>query len=439
MGKPSGKHLDLSKRQVIYNCLVNNNTAKEIAYLVDLDPTSVSREVKKRRTLKRGNNNDTSICVNCAKKKFCYIKKNCSRKDCSKQCVRCTTMNHCIHKVEFVCEKKIFKRFPFVCNGCDRKEICPLDKYMYYPNPADNNYRHLLVESRKGVDKTPEEFQKINDIVKNGVEQGQSIYHIAQTLEGDAKTSVSTLYRYIHNEYLTVTVHDLPKVVSLKKRVKKMPSKYEYKENKGMDRNGHLYRDWIIYQAKNRIVTFWEMDFLGVPHNSSKMILSLTIPQIQFIALYIIKNPDNDKVLKVFNELQESLGLDKFKELFEAVVTDRDCKFSNIDGFEFDDNGEKRTALFFCDSGASNQKPNIENINSQLRLYINKKADISDATQEQCYELSSHLNSRLLASLGASCPIDAFIELFGEDTLNKIHQHKVEPRSVSPRNIIKMK
>lgn len=53
MGKPSGKHLDLSKRQVIYNCLVNNNTAKEIAYLVDLDPTSVSREVKKRRTLKK--------------------------------------------------------------------------------------------------------------------------------------------------------------------------------------------------------------------------------------------------------------------------------------------------------------------------------------------------------------------------------------------------
>ena len=221
-------------------------------------------------------------------------------------------------------------------------------------------------------------------------------------------------YRYIHNEYLTVTVHDLPKVVSLKKRVKKIPSKYEYKENKGMDRTGHLYRDWIIYQAKNRIVTFWEMDFLGVPHNSSKMILSLTIPQIQFIALYIIKNPDNDKVLKVFNELQESLGLDKFKELFEAVVTDRDCKFSNINSFEFDKNGERRTALFFCDSGASNQKPNIENINSQLRLYINKKADISDATQEQCYELSSHLNSRLLSSLGASSPIDAFIELFNE-------------------------
>lgn len=161
--------------------------------------------------------------------------------------------------------------------------------------------------------------------------------------------------------------------------------------------------------------------------------------EFNFTLYHIIKNPDNDKVLKVFNELQESLGLDKFKELFEAVVTDRDCKFSNIDGFEFDDNGEKRTALFFCDSGASNQKPNIENINSQLRLYINKKADISDATQEQCYELSSHLNSRLLASLGASCPIDAFIELFGEDTLNKIHQHKVEPRSVSPRNIIKMK
>ncbi|MDY2889013.1 MAG: hypothetical protein SOU19_05530 [Candidatus Caccosoma sp.] len=169
------------------------------------------------------------------------------------------------------------------------------------------------------------------------------------------------------------------------------------------------------------------------------MILSLTIPQIQFIALYIIKNPDNDKVLQVFNQIEEELGLDLYKKIFEAIVTDRDSKFSNIQAFEYNKSKEKRTALFYCDSGASNQKPNIENINSQLRLFINKKADISDAIQEQCYELSSHLNSRLLASLGASSTVDAFIELFGEDALHKLHQRKIEPKSVSPRNIINSK
>ena len=137
--------------------------------------------------------------------------------------------------------------------------------------------------------------------------------------------------------------------------------------------------------------------------------------------------------------MQSDLGIELFKKIFEAVVTDRDSKFSNINDFEFDLNGEKRTALFFCNSGASNQKPNIENINSQLRLYIDKKADISEVTQEQCYELASHLNSRLLSSLGASSPVDAFIELFGEEALHKLHLRKIEPKNVSPKNIVTSK
>lgn len=167
------------------------------------------------------------------------------------------------------------------------------------------------------------------------------------------------------------------------------------------------------------------------------MILTLTIPQISFIMLYIIKNPDNDKVLSIMNNLEQELGIDEFKKIFEAIVTDRDCKFNNINDFEFNLNGEKRTSLFFCDSGMSNQKPNIENINSQLRLFIDKKADISNVTQDQCYELASHLNSRLLNSLGASSPVDAFIQIYGEETLSKIHQHKIEPKYVSPKHIIK--
>lgn len=437
MGKPLGKHLDRSKREVIVNGLENQLTAKEIGSLINVDATSVSREIKKRRVLKKGSFNDTSICTDCANKKACSKRGVCNRKGCKKKCLNCTTMNYCPSKVKFECKSK--ERFPFVCNGCKKKDICPLDKWMYYASTADNNYRKILHESRIGIDKTPEDFEIINKAVSEGVEKGQSLYHIAHTLEGSSKVSTSSLYRYIHNEYLIVSVHQLPKVVTLKKRKKKIPSAYEYKENKGIDRTGHLYKDWIIYQAKNRIVTYWEMDFLGVPHCSSKMILSLTIPQIEFIALYIIKNPNNEKVIDIFNEIENSLGIDIFKNLFEAVLTDRDSKFSDIEKFECSKFGEKRTSLFFCDSGRSNQKPNIENINGQLRLYIDKKADISDATQEQCYELSSHLNSRLLASLGASCPVDAFIELFGEDTLHKLHQRKIEPKNVAPKNIVKTK
>ena len=59
--KPSGKHLDLSKRQVIYNCLVNIITNSEIASSISLDHTSVFRKSQKRKSKKR-NKSDASIC-----------------------------------------------------------------------------------------------------------------------------------------------------------------------------------------------------------------------------------------------------------------------------------------------------------------------------------------------------------------------------------------
>ena len=432
----TGKHLDKSKRVVIQNALENNKTAKEIGMLVGLDPTNISREVKKRRRLKEKASKDKSFCSKCANKIACHKHNACNRTTCNLKCVGCFHMYKCNSYEEFLCDKT--NRFPFVCNGCSKKDLCPLDQYFYYGLIAESSYRKVLIESRKGINQTPDDFKKINDALIEGVAKGQSIYHIANSID-DVDVSTSTLYRYIHNDYVTIQVHDLPKTVTLKKRKKKIPSEYEYLENKGLDRTGHLYKDWIIYQVKNRIIMYWEMDFLGVPHCSKKMILAFTIPKISFILLYIIEHPDNDKVLKIIDEIEESLGTQTFNKIFEAVVTDRDCKFNDISRFEHNKNKEKRTSLFFCDSGMSNQKPNIENINSQLRLFIDKKADISDVTQEQCYELASHLNSRLLYSLGASSPCDAFVEFYGEDTLSKLHLRKIEPKNVAPKNIINKK
>ena len=105
MGKPLGKHLDRSKREVIVNCLENNCTAKEIGELVNLDPTNVSREIKKRRDLKKGNIDDTSFCVDCANKKNCHKKGNCKKVGCKNKCVRCKTMNWCPSKIIFKCNR----------------------------------------------------------------------------------------------------------------------------------------------------------------------------------------------------------------------------------------------------------------------------------------------------------------------------------------------
>jgi IS30 family transposase len=98
--------------------------------------------------------------------------------------------------------------------------------------------------------------------------------------------SVKSVYNYINNGKITVKPIDLPRSVSLKKRKTKTLSKYNYTENKNVDRTGRKYSDWLVYRRKNRIVTYWEMDFLGAHKDSEQMILVLTIPMISFTLLF---------------------------------------------------------------------------------------------------------------------------------------------------------
>ncbi len=74
MGKPSGKHLDRSKKEVIVSGLENQLTAKEIGSLIKIDATNISREIKKRRVFKKGSFNDSSVYSDCANKKVCNKK-----------------------------------------------------------------------------------------------------------------------------------------------------------------------------------------------------------------------------------------------------------------------------------------------------------------------------------------------------------------------------
>ena len=44
------------------------------------------------------------------------------------------------------------KKAPFVCNGCPNKNKCKKNRYFYYAEDANNDYRRTLVESIQGID-----------------------------------------------------------------------------------------------------------------------------------------------------------------------------------------------------------------------------------------------------------------------------------------------
>lgn len=371
------KHLTLEQRKVISNGISHNYKLKEIAEALGFDPTSISKEVRRNREA-------TTIGKNIT---------NCKRTN----------------------------RWPYVCTRCNKKynNQCFFTKYKYDVEKAQQKANFNLINSRKGIDIDFESFKQLDKIIKDGVDNKKSIYQITIENKDTISKSVTTLYRYVNNGYLTTKRTDLPYAVTYKKR--KHNKKYDYSENNKIDRTGHTYIDYLAYIHKHPGIYVWQLDFLGTIKTDNNNILSFILPNLQFVLLDLIKNPNQAKVVEFFDELEERIGTNAFIEMIPVILTDRDPNFTDIDGICFSKiTGEERCKLFFCDAYVSNQKPNVENINKQLRLFFPKGKTIDTYKKQDVKSINQTLLNRPLKSLDSYTPKDAFVNVFDEELFNKL-------------------
>lgn len=430
-----GKHITLDTRKVIATCLNKGMSAKEIASIIGVSQTTVSREIFKRRVVSQEGKlpSNQFDCLDCLHYRHCHEKKLCGRCLSKDNCKICQNMQikYCRLFTKIQC--KIHTRFPFVCNGCNKRISCQYAHYSYFPETAQKNYEEVLVKSRKGLNATMEEFNDINEKTTNGVHNGQSIYHIVNAYRFNV--SYKTVYSWINKGLMDIKRMDLPCAVTFKPR-KTKKKEYEYKENNHIDRSGRMYSDWCNYRIKNNILRYFQMDFLGAPKKSKQMILVLVEPNIHFVLLYPFERKPSSKVSNIFDRIQKDIGIEAFKKLFTAILTDRDSLFSDFLSLETSPtNGEERTKLFYCDPTASNQKGSVENTNKQLRVIFGKKTTLSNITLGQCQEFASHLNSRPLASLGGATPCQLFISIFGTKLLHALGLKEMDSKDVKLRPI----
>lgn len=370
----NGKHLNIDKRMVIASGIGKRLKLKEIAELIGVDPTTVSKELKRNR------------------KKFNNLTAKCNK----------------------------LSRFPYVCNGCKNKyAVCGYGKYEYYAKSAQAKADNKLVVNRCGISLSEKQLKALDTAVKEGIKDKKSIYDIVTSLK-DIDISVSTVYRYINKKYLTTSRMDLPYAVTYKKR-KKANKKYDYKENTKFSRNNRTYLDFLVYKNSHPGLFHAQMDFLGAIKTSSTNILTLSITELHFVLLYKLKKFSYKDVMMVFNELEDRLGVNDFKRIFPYILTDRDPLFSNFEALEFSySTGEERTHIFYCDAFCSAQKGNVENMNKQLRMFFPKKESIDNYSKEDIKMINMKLNQRRLPSLSGECPQDAFIKVYGLETFNKL-------------------
>ena len=368
----------MDDRKKISNMICHRAKCKEIAAEIGCDPTTISKEIKKNRIISKPakNVNDKTLC------------------------------------------KKLDK-FPFVCLDCPNKyKYCVLTQLKYDAEIAQKKYEYKLHESRKGINLTKEEHERLNVELKQGLIDKKSIYSIVHDSKIDI--SVPTVYRYIQEKKVDISKMDLPYAVTYKKR-KKANKKYEYPGNNKIDRNNRTFIDYLAYKKSHINELGSQMDFLGSIKSDRKSILVIIIPEIHFPFLFIIEDKNASKVTEVFNEIEAKIGYEKFCEIFPSILTDRDPCFSDIKGIEFSKEcGAQRTYLFFCDAFKSNQKASVENMNKQIRKFFPKGSSVDDYVQEQILEINKSIVETKIFSLDGNSPKEAFAKLYGLGTYEKL-------------------
>lgn len=420
-----GKHLTLEERDTILIELKQGTSLKEIAQKISKDPTSISKEIKKHRYVKQMKRGDFShpFCYICAKKKDCKKRNLCSTV-CKDQCRRCTATDPTVICNEFVKEQcKRINRFPYVCNGCSRIGTCRLNHYHYDPKIAQEEYRDSLVSSRTEIDCSEDSFKHLDEIISNGIRKGKSIYAILLN-HPEIKISERTIYRYVSSRYLQVKDHDLRNKVKMKPR---KAYKYRDKIKKEVQaiRDGRTYEDYIKFLAENRQAYVPQLDLVIGQSSDNQYLMTLIFPFSNFMIGILIPDKKSSTVVSAFDSIQDKIGIENFKKIFPAILTDRGREFIGVNEIENDKNGETRTKIFYCDAYNSSQKAEIERNHELFRYYYSSGESLNKATQDEIDLIFSHINSYNRELKGGKTPYEIFEFIFGKEILDLLHIKKI--------------
>lgn len=409
------KHFTYEDRIQIESLLKQHESFKQISIIVGKSPSSISREIK--RNLVISNKSAVGRIANrCIHRKSCAIIQLCeSAPNCLRRCSTCKYCNNnCSDFTEEICSK--LSSPPYVCNGCSNEQKCTLRKKYYISLQANTNYKNVLKHSRTGVNISENELLRLDEFISPKISNGLSINHIVASNPDEFDLSQKTIYSYINHGLIKAKNVDLPRKCRLRPRKKKS---LEHKVDSKC-RIGRSYSDYKLFMENQPDVSIVEMDSVE-GRKGGKVLLTLMFNSCSFMLAFIRDRNTSQSVIDVFNDLYQELGHILFKSLFPLLLTDNGSEFSNPKALEFTENNTHRTNVFYCDPGASYQKPRVENNHLLIRRIIPKGTSMDSLTQSDINKMMSHINSYNKASLNNKTPIEFFKMLYGEEILSKLN------------------
>ena len=404
-----GKHLTLEDRIKIQSMLSDNKEISDISFEPAKHPSTIKRETLKHRIEFEGFpfGKIHNRCINrqtCSKIMVCNRKEDCYRK--CKTCNYCNT--YCKEYQEEKCEKLVMP--PYVCNGCDSLKVCVLRKYKYDARKADETYHEGLSAYREGYNMTTGESKRIDDIVSPGIQNGQSIRHIYIHNADRLIVGERTIQRLMHDGALTACLIDQQRVCKLKlrkgeKKALKIDSKC---------RVGRTMQDYNKYCEMHPGQCEVQIDSV-IGSRGGKVLLTMILPKAEFMFAFLRDHNDAASVKDIFNKIYKELGHPLFVRIFGLLLADNGPEFSDPLSIELNSEKQRRSYLFYCDPGASYEKPHVERNHEFIRLILPKGKSFDDLTQDKINLIMSHINSYSRPSLNDKSPADMMRFLYDDD------------------------
>jgi len=286
-------------------------------------------------------------------------------------------------------------------------------------------YCNTLSESRRGIDLSPEELDKLNKLVTPLIKNGQPIAHIYASHGAEIPCSRRTLYDYIDQGFLSAMNIDLPRKVRYKPRKKRRePLRMEPNYSRG-----RTYLDFNKYIEKNPGISIVEMDTVeGI--KGGKSLLTMFFRNSSLMLCFLLTDLRQETILDVLEWLYEELGEEIFRKTFPVILTDRGTEFQCPSAIEFDGDRSRRTRLYYCDPQCAWQKGALEKNHGFIRYVVPKGKPFDFYTQEDITLMTNHINSLARDSLGGNTPFDLAELLQNGKLFRKLKLKRIKPDDV---------
>ena len=407
------KHLNLDERYAIQHGMDIGAPFKEIGRDIARDCRTIAREVTARSTITEtgGGGKHFNNCANRGSCTVTKLKTSCDRKKKCSLCFECCP-NSCSEFSRDVCPE--LQKPPYCCNPCKNRSKCTLSKMIYSAVRADKTYRKVRSEANSGIYADEEEIARINKIVSPIIKNGQSIHHICINHLDELMISEKTLYNYVNMGLLDARNIDMPRKVRYKPRKCKLKT---LKVDKRC-REGRTLVDMNRFVVANDPAVV-EMDTVE-GRKGGKVLLTLFFTLTNLMLSFIRDANTAFSVKKIFNDLYGLLQRELFMKLFAMLMGDNGAEFSDPLSIEFDEHGDRRTWVFFCDPNAPWQKSCCELNHEFVRRVLPKGVSFDHLSQQDVQLMMDHINSYKRPSLGDRSPYELFVSVYGQEAADRL-------------------